>query len=56
MFRIINVTLANLPEIYLNGQRATADSDYFATLDTMKKELWLTLNRDIGSALHLSSP
>lgn len=53
IFRIFNFTLASLPVIYLNGQRATADSDFFATLDATNRELWLTLNCDIGSALRL---
>ena len=54
MFRIANFTSIRLPVVNLDGHRATADSDYFATLDIVNKELWLTINRDVGSALLLS--
>ena len=39
--------------VTLNGQKLTANTDYFASVDTAGKALWLTLQRDLKGAVTL---
>jgi hypothetical protein len=40
--------------VRLAGRELTADSDYFATVDTMGKRLWLTLNATLAGKADLA--
>lgn len=50
IFRVFDFTAAQVPQtITLNGATLTKDVDYFASLDTGTRTLWLTLDRTIGT-------
>jgi hypothetical protein len=53
IFVINNYTLATLTSVKINGIIATADVDYFATIDNANNKLWITLNRMVSAATEL---
>jgi len=50
VFRISNYQASSVISVRINGVLAQSDVDYFASLDSAKHELWLTLNRNVSSA------
>ena len=53
IFVINNYTSATLTSVKINGIIATADVDYFATIDNGNNKLWITLNRIVSAATEL---
>jgi len=51
---VIDNFTAPAARIEYDGNLAIADVDYFASLDPVNQRLWLTLRRDVASALALS--
>jgi len=51
---VIDNFTAPAARIEYDGNLAIADVDYFASLDAVNQRLWLTLRRDVASALALS--
>lgn len=49
-----NYNLADLPNVTLGGQPATNGLDYAATVDNAGDRLWLTILRDVSSALEFA--
>jgi ribosomal protein S11 len=55
VFRIQGWTLAGAPSLVrLGGQEIAPGRDYFATVDSARQALWLTLMRTVSSAVELS--
>jgi hypothetical protein len=56
MVRILGWTTGAPPaHVQLDGAELTADTDYFATVDTAGKTLWITLNRTITGTVRLAA-
>lgn len=53
IFVINNYSVATLTSVKINGINATADVDYFATIDNANNKLWITLNRIVSAATEL---
>jgi hypothetical protein len=51
-FRVIG--LGHAPRVQIDGAAATADVDYFASLDTARSEVWLTLLKTLSGTVALS--
>ncbi len=55
MIRILDYTATSAPaHVVVAGRELVADVDYFATVDTAGKQLWLTLNASLAGAVDIA--
>lgn len=55
ILRVLDYTASSLPaHVVVAGRELVADVDYFATVDTASKALWITLNASLAGAVDIA--